>query len=219
MTLLLLTYLHVLAFVYWLGGDLGTYIASNQVINRENSPDARSVALKIMLACDMGPKLAMPLIFILGAQLGQMSGFISLSSWALILLWGLTALWFMNVAILYFKEGTEFAHRLARFDFWFRTCVVIGLITWVVWGMTNQAFAGQWFGWKVLIFAGMVFCGIMIRLNLKPFIPAFVKMMSEGASQATDDAMHASVLKCRPWVWLIWIGLFVNAALGLHLIG
>ena len=219
MTLLFLTYLHVIAFVYWLGGDLGTYFASNQVMNKENSPEARNVALKIMLACDMGPKLAMPLIFILGAQMGQMSGIINLSSWALAVLWGLTALWFFNVAILYFKEGTDFAHRLARFDLWFRVSVVIALITWVFWGMNNEAFAGHWFGWKILIFAGLVFCGIMIRIKLKPFVPAFVKMMSEGASVETDDAMQASIMKCRPWVWLIWIGLFVNAALGLHLFG
>lgn len=79
MTLFVLKYLHILAFVYWLGGDLDTYFASNQIINKENSPQSRSVALKIMLACDMGPKLAMPLILILGIQMGVMSGVISLS--------------------------------------------------------------------------------------------------------------------------------------------
>ena len=68
-TYLLIKYAHLLAFVYWLGGDLGTFLASRQVVNSSNSPEARSVALKIMLACDMGPKLAMPIILPLGMQL------------------------------------------------------------------------------------------------------------------------------------------------------
>lgn len=219
MSYLILKYLHILAFVYWLGGDLGTYVASNHVVKRDLNPQARSTALKIMLACDMGPKLGMPLIFILGAQMSVMLGVITLPAWGLPLLCALTALWFTNIAILYFKEGSDFAHKLAKFDFWFRVIVCIGLIIWAVWGLMSAGFGGAWVGWKILIFAAMVFCGIMIRVHLKPFVPAFVSMMKDGASEATDTAMHTSLMKCRPYVWLIWLGLFINAALGIHLIG
>ena len=64
--------------------DLGTYFASNQVINRDLSPEARRTALKIMLACDMGPKLAMPLIFTLGVHLADLLNAIALpaGAWA-----------------------------------------------------------------------------------------------------------------------------------------
>ena len=57
MELLFFKYAHIIAMVYWLGGDLGTFFASNQVINRGLSPQARQTALKIMLACDRAPKL------------------------------------------------------------------------------------------------------------------------------------------------------------------
>ena len=30
-----LLYVHVLALVYWLGGDLGTYLSSRHVLNRD----------------------------------------------------------------------------------------------------------------------------------------------------------------------------------------
>jgi len=219
MTLILLKYLHIIAFVYWLGGDLGTFFASSQVVRKDISPESRSVALKIMLACDMGPKLSMPIIFMLGAQMGYMMGIVSLPVWALGLLWALTALWFFNIAMIHFREGTNFAHKLAKFDLWFRIAVVIGLIFWAAWGLASGGFSGVWFGWKVLIFAALVACGIMIRINLKPFVPAFMKMMQDGASPKTDAAMSGSLAKCRPFVWCIWLGLFVNAAIGLHLIG
>lgn len=219
MTLLILKYLHVIAFVYWLGGDLGTYIASNQVIKRDNSPEARHVALKIMLACDMGPKLSMPFIFILGVQMAQMMGIMNISDWAMRSLWMLTIMWFFNVAIMHFKEGTPLSKTVSRVDLWFRIFVAIGLVVWAIWGLANGEFAGDWFGWKLLIFAVMVFCGVMIRINLRSFIPAFSSMIQDGASEDTDSTMHRSLMRCRPYVWAIWLGLFVNAALGLHLIG
>ena len=84
---LLLKFAHILAFVYWLGGDLGTFLASREVINRDHSPQARHVALKIMLACDMGPKLAMPLILPLGVHLAALGGWMTVPTAALIAIW------------------------------------------------------------------------------------------------------------------------------------
>ena len=62
-----LIFIHVLALVYWLGGDLGTYLSSKYVLDEKLSVESRQTAFGILLACDMGPKLAMPII--LGAGL------------------------------------------------------------------------------------------------------------------------------------------------------
>ena len=43
-------------------------------------------------------------------------------------------------------------------------------------------------------------------------------MVSEGASDAGNAAMITHMGVVRRYVWVIWIGLFVNAALGLHVI-
>ena len=76
----------------------------------------------------------------------------------------------------------------------------------------------QWMAWKMLVFAALVACGLLIRVKLKPFVVAFGQMMAGGASPEINAAMSASLQRVRPWVWLIWLGLFVNAAIGLHLI-
>ena len=98
---LLLKFAHIIAFVYWLGGDLGTFIASRQVANDKLSAESRHVALKIMLACDMGPKLAMPLILPLGVQLAATAGMATLPGWALLCLWLVSAYWFTVVMVLF----------------------------------------------------------------------------------------------------------------------
>ncbi|WP_372865702.1 hypothetical protein, partial [Spongiibacter sp.] len=74
MEYLLVKYLHIIGFVYWLGGDLGTFLSSRYLVNRNIGNEARLVATKIMLACDQGPKLAMPMMFALGVHLGSLSG-------------------------------------------------------------------------------------------------------------------------------------------------
>jgi len=221
MDYLLLQYAHIIAFVYWLGGDLGTFVASSYVVKRDLGTEARSTALKIMLACDQGPKLAMPLIFALGLQMASLSGLIQLPGAVIIGMWMITLYWTGNVLVLYFNEGKPFTQKLAVIDLYFRIAVVAGLLAFAGNGLTSDSspIGADWLAYKILIFAAMVTCGIFIRIKLKPFIPAFVTMMQEGASEETDDIMANSLQKARVFVWGIWAGLFINAAIGLHIIG
>ncbi len=215
-----LQFAHIVAFVYWLGGDLGTFVASRYVVNRDIGVEARAIALKIMLACDQGPKMSMPLILPLGMHMSVIMGLVQIPAWALVLVWLLAAVWLGNVLVLYFNEGKPFIARLSQFDLFFRIGVVAALLTFAVMGLLDMApIQADWVAWKIIVFAALVCCGIAIRINLKPFVPAFVKLMSEGPSDAVNDTMANSVARCRPWVWLIWLGLFVNAAFGIHLIG
>lgn len=217
---LLLKFAHVIAFVYWLGGDLGTFIASRYVVDDRIGSEARAIALKIMLACDQGPKLAMPLILPLGIHMAVISGLMQIPAWALILVWLLAAVWLGNVLILYFNEGKPFTRRLSKADLVFRIAVVIALSGLALTGFGEASLIGAtWVSWKLLVFAALVACGIAIRINLKPFVPAFVKLMSEGPSESVNAAMRDSVARCQPFVWTIWAGLFLNAAIGLHLVG
>jgi hypothetical protein len=53
----LLLYVHVLALVYWLGGDLGTFLSSRHVLRSDLGVESRQTAFKILMECDMGPRL------------------------------------------------------------------------------------------------------------------------------------------------------------------
>ena len=198
-TYLLIKYAHLIAFVYWLGGDLGTFLASRQVINRDLSPESRAVALKIMLACDMGPKLAMPLILPLGMHLAYLTGVLPVSSALLTATWLVGAYWFSVVLVLFLNEGKPFTAKLSQADLYFRIVVVALLLGYCGWALGQEGSAG-WAIAKVALFAAMVCCGIAIRINLKTFVPAFGAMMTSGASETTDTAMAASIARCRPWV-------------------
>jgi hypothetical protein len=214
-----LKYAHIIAFVYWLGGDLGTFFSSRQVVRSDIGVEARQVALKIMLACDQGPKLAMPAIFALGFQMAVSMQILLAPVWVTALVWLACLYWFCNVLVLYFNEGKPFTARLSQIDFGFRLVVIALLLLSAAHGLAGGSWlVADWVAWKMLVFAALVACGVMIRLNLKPFGPAFVSLVSEGPSEQANAVLEQSVDRCKPWVWAIWAGLFLNAAIGVHLL-
>lgn len=219
MEYLLLKYLHILGFVYWLGGDLGTFLSSRYLVNRNIGNEARLVATKIMLACDQGPKLAMPLMFALGVHLAVLLGLLPLNTLGLSLSWLIAVVWLGNVAVLYSFEGKPFTAALSRFDFFFRIAVVVAIVAYLLASLFIPSLINaDWLAWKLAIFATLVGCGIGIRIQLKPFVPAFTRLMQEGPSDEVNDILESAVQRSRPFVAVIWLGLFVSAALGVHLL-
>lgn len=218
-TYLALKLLHLLAFVYWLGGDLGTYLSSRHVVDARLTPAQRQIALKIMLACDQGPKLAMPLIFALGFHMAAQMGFLSAPATAIAAVWLVALAWFANVNYLYFTDNAAVKARMTSLDLGFRVLVVLLLLGLGLHALFAPSFIrADWLAAKILIFAGLVACGIYIRIQLEPFGAAFGRLMAQGSSDEVEQILSRALARCRPAVYLIWAGLVAAAVLGLHLI-
>ncbi len=206
--------LHLLLFVYWLGADAGTYYASRFVADPKLPSTARAVAAKIMLGIDLAPRFAMPLTWATGVHLAVGLGL--LPPWALLAGWAGGLLWLAMVAAIHHGH----AAALVRVDFGFRVFVAAALAL-----LAASALAGGAPGWplwlaiKVLAFAGTVACGLMIRVRLRPFGPAYAQLLRDGPSAEGDAAIASSIARCKPYVLLIWALLVLCAAAGLHLIG
>lgn len=219
MSYLFLKLLHLIAMVYWLGGDLGTFYSSRFVVDPKLSPAQRHTALKIMLGCDQGPKLCMPLIFAIGWSMSTQIGLMAAPAFVEVLVWIVALGWFANVNYLYFTQNQQAKARIAQIDLWFRVGVVALLVTLGVASLFGKGpFGADWLAAKVLVFAALVACGIYIRIQLKPFVAAFGQLMAKGSSPDVEATLSRALARCRPPVYLIWTGLIVNAALGIHLL-
>lgn len=217
--ILLLKLFHVLLFVYWLGGDLGTYYSSRYVVNPNLSPAQRSTALNIMLGVDQGPRLAMALIFAPGIHLAAQYNLIAIADPWLALIWMICLLWFVMVLTLHFAKDKAYIPVLSKIDFYFRIILVGSLLGIGFYSLvTNALISASWVSWKIIIFALLVACGLAIRIHLKSFIPAFQALMTQGPSDKVNQELNSSIAKCRPFVYFIWLGLLLNAALGMHVI-
>lgn len=217
--ILFLKLFHLLLFVYWLGGDLGTFYASRFVVKHDLSKEQRSTALTIMMGVDQGPRICMTLILGPGIHLAAAMGLITLSTPVLVLVWLLCFAWLAMVLAIHFGHGKAYLGWLTQIDFYFRIVVILACVVFAIQSLTGEGFIHvDWIAWKLLVFAALVGCGLCIRIGLKPFTPAFMDMMVNGVTEQGDKVMNQSLARVRPFVYLIWVGLLINTALGLHLI-
>ncbi len=196
-------FLHLLLFVYWHGGDAGVFYSSKFVINPKLSRDARMTAAKIFADLDMIPRYCMALMLTIGGILAELVGITHPA-------------WVAMVHLVHAKQGTEAGATLAKLDIAFRWIVIASIVVSVVHSHATGRLAGlEWFSAKLLLFAFMVFCGLMIRRNLPPFVQGFRTLATTGPTPESDRLMSGALAKCQPYVLAIWAGILVSALLGI----
>lgn len=215
---LLIKFLHVIGFAYWLGADLGVFYSSYFVANDKHSADVRVATAKILFALDQSPRICMTMMLPLGVHLTWEMGIFAFDAWIMALIWVLCCGWLAMVITLHLAKGWKGKAFLTTIDFWFRLILSTGL---VVAGALAQFTAvwrlPHWVALKLLIFGLMIGCGLLVRIRLRPFAPAFARL---AAGEATDDdntVIRRSLGATRPYVIAIWIGLIASTAYGLHL--
>ncbi|KPJ79872.1 MAG: hypothetical protein AMJ58_10425 [Gammaproteobacteria bacterium SG8_30] len=208
-------FLHLLLFVYWLGGDAGVFYSSRFVIDPKLSRDARMTAAKIFIDLDMIPRYCMALMLTVGGILAEIMG-ISHPAWEMVAIVLLGPVWLGLVLAVHAKEGSAAGQTLKRVDVWFRWIVIASILVSVVHSHWTGRLDGlEWFSAKLVIFAFLIFCGLMIRRNLPPFVEGFRQLAGSGPTPESDRLMIDSMTRCRPYVLLIWAGIAVSALLGI----
>jgi hypothetical protein len=210
----LVLFVHQLLFVFWLGPDIAVYMWSGKIIDPNLSPAARLSAAKILGVIDLIPRVCMSLMLTVGGILTEFVG-VPHPTWQMIGIVLLGPFWLTMVLVVYFKEGTDFGRQAARFDFYFRWVLMFAMIVSVIWATsTGRLDAAPWVAGKLWLFIAILFFGIMLRIQFRPFGPALVKMATEGPSDEGNATMSRSVARTKPWVLALWACLFMEAFLG-----
>ena len=216
----LLVIFHLLLFVYWLGGDMGVFYSSGMVIDPKLSNSARVTAAKIMVNLDFVPRVCMTLMLTVGGLLSGWGGFIEHPLWQTIGFVLLGPAWLGMVLFIHLNEGTSVGKVVTRIDYWFRWVLVIYLITSVTVSFAIGRFSAEpWIGVKLIVFAGMVFCGLMIRKFIPDYGVGIHKLRNDEVSDEINVSMDKSLALCRPFVYAIWIGLVIECYLGVAMPG
>lgn len=207
-------FLHVLLFVYWLGGDAGVYYSSTFVINPKLTKEARLTAFKIFVNLDMLPRYCLALMLTVGGILAEFVGY-QHPTWQMLGIVALGPVWVWVVWAVHAKEGTTLGKKLALGDYYFRLLMIFALPASVIYHWVSGPLQPYpWLAAKLILFAFLIFCGFMIRRNLPPFIEGFRMMAAAGPTPESDRKMQDGLMACRPYVWAIWAGVAMSAFLG-----
>jgi RsiW-degrading membrane proteinase PrsW (M82 family) len=216
---LLIKLLHLLGFAYWLGGDVGVFYSSFHVANEKHSPATRAAIAKILFTLDQLPRICMTLMLPLGVHLAWRMGLLPLSTASMVTIWLIGFAWLALVVKLHALETGDSKRRLTTLDFWFRiilgSTLIIGSLIALV---SDTANLPNWLALKLAIFGGLIGLGLILRIKLRPFVPAFANIAAGTASDVDNAVVRDSLESSRPFVVAIWVGLIASAALGIHLI-
>ena len=207
--------MHLLLFAYWLGGDIGVFYSSGFAVNRKLSRGARQAAGTIMMNLDLIPRLCLSLMLTVGGILTHYYG-IDHPLWQMVGIILLGPIWTCSLIYIHFNEGTDLVKTMTKIDYYFRWIMVFTLIASVSYAFyfTDRLNANPWIGAKLIIFAALIFCGIMIRKYIGGFIKGIHNIATDNINEVDDIAMAESLSKARVFVLTIWVLLLVEVWIG-----
>jgi hypothetical protein len=212
----LLKLLHLLLFVYWLGGDIGVFHSAQYVRNASLTRDARATALRILAWIDLIPRYCLVLMLPVGYTLAHEIGAVTISAAGLAVLWLIAIAWLALVYAIHRWQGTRTGQILRNFDLGWRIVLTAGLIWDAVQGFRGKGHIEVPFvAAKFAIFAFLIFCGIMIRLRGAPLGPALRELLARGSTPKIEETITTAFARTRPFVLAIWAGLVVAAYIGI----
>ena len=209
-----LTLLHVLMFVYWLGGDLGAFYVSRYVVDPKRSVPERALALKVLGDIDMAPRTCLILALPTGLTLAKVKQWWNISPEAVVAVWALCVFWLAMAWSIHILHSPPKA-AVRRIDLAIRWAVLAGLIGFGVASLAGRTGAPLFIAIKLLLLAAAVASGLLIRRQLAPLGPPIQVMMTTGPTAETDAAIDAVLAATRPVVLFLWALLATAAFLGL----
>lgn len=208
----LFTMLHLLMFAYWLGGDIGVFYASTLLTDDKRDTTGRLAAGKILADVDLVPRFCLLMALPTGLALANSRGWLEIGGAWLAGAFAIAFAWSFLVYQLHVRHtGMETMKRLdtgARF-FLFAALASSGAA-----GLFDVIAMPLFIALKLLILAFTVSMGLTVRIVLKPFGPAYVRLAMQGADPETNETIKSALGKARPAVMAIWLSLGLAAWLG-----
>ena len=210
----LLVLMHVLIAGYWLGGDLGVFHIAGKISDASASADVRKYSVQSMLLLDMIPKSCMILALATGSLLAARLGI--LPAWGGWVLVPFALSWLILVWAGFLQGHGSTGAWMARVDWWIRVLVFASCVIFAVdalsIGLLSQAPA--WLAFKVLLFAGIVLMGLVVRVQLRPLGPLFGRVAAGNATVEDEDALARLIARVKIPVLAIWCMIVLISLLG-----
>ena len=208
-------YLHILLFVYWLGADVGLWLAMAFVKNPTLSFETRATLIRLAFYIDIFPRVTFALILPVGMQLARNLDLYPIGDGLLAAGWTLGILWAaLHIAVI-LRKGTALARQLTQLNKAYEA--VMGLL-FVGIGALSLASGGPidapWFALKLLLF-GLIFWVILgIDTVFQPFT-TILRMGPTGSTPVQEALVTRMTNQTMAWAGLLYLVIAAVAFLGL----
>jgi len=208
-------FIHILLFVFWLGGDIGVFVSALFAKNAKYSFETRMTVLQAGLIVDMFPRVCFALILPVGMQLTIELGLYPITTAFLIGGWVVGLAWVAVIFAIAANQGKPIAELLGQVQFGFQA--VMGLIFTIV-GLnslaTDAPLYQTWFAVKILLFGLVYWAGMAIDLCFRPFLAPFMEIGQLGSTPEREEAVSRAINNTLIAVGTLYVLITVIAFLG-----
>jgi hypothetical protein len=178
---------HIAVLGYWLGSELVINSTYRYVCRASSMPyEERDRLMDHVLHVDQHVRYALVLQVGLGATLAAWYGYIPGGPVAA----GIVALaalaWLVLVEITHRMRKRGAGKRLAAFDRGLRYLLMAVLAVAGVTALILDTAMPAWLAWKLLLFAGVMACGVGIRFSIMDFFRTWAVIKRDGSSVDTE---------------------------------
>jgi hypothetical protein len=210
-----LRWLHILAMVYWLGGEWGVFQTSYKITDHRLSLDERrrhmETAYRIDILARTGIIMLLPLGIHMGANLGA-------HPWGgewLILNWVLAALWLSLCWGAFIKRETDIGIKLTIWDERIRYVLIPALLGISVYSLFNdEPLTFKWYAAKVFLYSLMLIIGLILRFIMRHWTTIFRDIAIHGATPELEGRLQREINLARILAYIYWVGISTTCFIG-----
>jgi hypothetical protein len=198
-------YLHILLFVYWIGADVGLWLAMASVRNATLSFETRATLIRLAFYIDLFPRITFALILPVGMQLARDLDLYPVGDGLLAAAWTIGILWSaLHLAVVAYK-GKPLARTLLTVNKFYEAAAGLLFISvGAVSLLTDAPIEAGWFALKILLFGTIFWVILGIDTVFQPFT-TLLRMGPTGSTPANEAVVTRLSNQTMAWAVFLYV--------------
>ncbi len=210
-----LRWLHILAMVYWLGGEWGVFQTSYKITDHRLPLDERRRHMETAYRIDILARTGIIMLLPLGIHMGSNLGAHPWGGGYLILNWVLAALWLSLCWGAFIKRETDIGIKLTIWDERIRYVLIPALLGVSVYSLFNdEPLTFKWYAAKVFLYGLMLIIGLILRFIMRHWTTIFRDIAIHGATPELEGRLQREISLARVLAYIYWIGISTTCFIG-----
>lgn len=217
--LAILRWLHIIAMVYWLGGEWGVFQTSYKIVNFRLPIEERARHLETAYRIDILARNGIIALLPLGLHMGYLWGVQPYGGSFLVVVWLLWAILLFVTWAAFIKRGTKFGKLMSDIEDWSRfllipTLLGVSIASLLGYGPFLAGEGEKWYSAKVLVFGSMLIIGVMLRVIMHQW-RELIPILAKGGDNPEIEAKLVRMNNIgRAVAYMYWVGILTTAFFG-----
>jgi hypothetical protein len=206
----ILRWVHILAMVYWLGGEWGVFQTSYHVTNPALALDERKRHMETAYRIDILARTGIVLLLPLGLHMGKLYGFVPVLEGAGVWwMWLFFAVWLAMTWTAFIKRETDVGIAVTKAEEFLRYPLIAALFV-----LSAMSFAGSgpivsgesnyWYPSKMALYAFALCIGLLLRVVMRRWTERF-RIIATGPNPEQEAALAREIGQARIAAYIYWV--------------